>query len=65
MNLVLGDLGVLVAFVASLFGIITLAAGLFEDRPAVRRSARWPRPPWSDFSSRSGMTPCRACATRG
>ena len=41
MNLVLGDLGVLVAFVASLFGIITLAAGLYEDRPAVRRTARW------------------------
>jgi cytochrome c-type biogenesis protein CcmF len=41
MNLVLGDLGVLVAFVASLFGVITLAAGLYEDRPAVRRTARW------------------------
>jgi cytochrome c-type biogenesis protein CcmF len=41
MNLVLGDLGVLVAFVASLFGIITLVAGLVEDRPAVRRTARW------------------------
>ena len=41
MNLVLGDVGVLVAFVASLFGIITLVAGLLEDRPAVRRTARW------------------------
>ena len=41
MNVVLGDLGVLIAFVASLFGVVTLAAGLWEDRPAVRRTARW------------------------
>ena len=41
MNLFLGDLGILVAFVASLFGIITLGAGLANDRPAVRRTARW------------------------
>jgi cytochrome c-type biogenesis protein CcmF len=41
MNLALGNLGVLVAFVGALFGILTLAYGLYEDRPAIRRSARW------------------------
>jgi cytochrome c-type biogenesis protein CcmF len=41
MNVALGDVGVLVAFVASLFGIITIGYGLYDDRPAVRRTARW------------------------
>jgi cytochrome c-type biogenesis protein CcmF len=40
-NRVLGDAGVIVAFVSALFGIISLGFGLYEDRPVIRRTARW------------------------
>jgi cytochrome c-type biogenesis protein CcmF len=41
MNEALGDLGVYIAFAAALFGIISLGYGLSEDRPVIRRTARW------------------------
>jgi len=41
MNLALGRAGVVLGLVAAVFGVIALAVGLLEDRPAVRRTARW------------------------
>lgn len=41
MNKVLGDFGVYIAFTAALFGIVSLAYGLIEDRALIRRTARW------------------------
>ena len=41
MNLALGRAGVVLGLVAAVFGVISLAVGLLEDRPAVRRTVRW------------------------
>lgn len=41
MNLALGRAGVVLGLVAAAFGVIALAVGLLENRPAVRRTARW------------------------
>jgi cytochrome c-type biogenesis protein CcmF len=41
MNLALGRAGVVLGLVAAVFGAIAVIVGLLEDRPAVRRTARW------------------------
>ena len=41
MNLAIGRAGVVLGLVAAVFGLISLVVGLREDRPAVRRTARW------------------------
>ena len=41
MNLALGRAGVVLALVAAVFGVISIAVGLLEDRPAIRRTAKW------------------------
>jgi cytochrome c-type biogenesis protein CcmF len=41
MNLALGRAGVVLGLVGAVFGAVAIVVGLIEDRPALRRTARW------------------------